>query len=76
MAVQGEFYDTQEKLWKKMTASEIKEVDTGKHKWLAHNVRIENIRNGKFTVLKFTGVKVNMGIPDSTFTSQNLAREK
>jgi outer membrane lipoprotein-sorting protein len=76
MAVQGEFYDAQGALWKKMKASGIHEVDPSKHKWMAYDVRIENAKNGKFTDLKFSGVKVNQGIPDSTFNQQNLAREK
>jgi outer membrane lipoprotein-sorting protein len=40
MAVKGEFYDTSGTLWKKMQATEIKEVDAGKKKWMAMNVRM------------------------------------
>jgi outer membrane lipoprotein-sorting protein len=76
MVARGEFYDAEGKLWKKMTASEIKEVDAAKHKWMAEQIRIENVRNARFTSLKFSGVKVNVGIPDSTFSMQNLSRDK
>jgi outer membrane lipoprotein-sorting protein len=76
MADQGEFYDASGALWKKMKASDIREVDSAKHKWMAHDVRIDNVKNKKFTTLKFAGVKVNQGIADSTFSQQNLAREK
>lgn len=76
MADQGEFYDGSGALWKKMKASDIREVDPVKHKWMSHDLRIDNARNKKFTTLKFSNVKVNQGIPDSTFSLQNLAREK
>jgi outer membrane lipoprotein-sorting protein len=76
MAEQGEFYDKDGALWKKMKASDIREVDTTKHKWMSHDIRIENAKNGKYTTLKFSDSTVNQGIPDSTFTVQNLAREK
>lgn len=76
MAEKGEYYDKEGALWKKSQASEIREVDTAKHKWMAHAVRIENAKNGKYTTLQFSAVKVNQGIADSTFSQQNLAREK
>jgi outer membrane lipoprotein-sorting protein len=74
MAVQGEYYDADGNLWKKLKASGIHEVDPTKHKWMSYDIRIDNAKNGRFTTLKFTDVKVNAGIPDSTFTQQNLAR--
>ena len=76
MAVKGEFFDKDGVLWKKMEAHQIKEVDTTKHKYMAHQIRIENAKNGKFTLLEFSEVKVNTGIADSIFTVQNLSREK
>jgi outer membrane lipoprotein-sorting protein len=76
IAVQGEFYDADGALWKKMKAGDIHEVDTAKHKWMSYNVHLENAKNGKYTTLQFAAVKVNTGIPDSTFTQQNLSRER
>jgi outer membrane lipoprotein-sorting protein len=76
MAVRGEFYDPQGALFKKMTATDIREVDSTQHKWMAESLRLENAKSGRFTSLKFTAVKVNAGIPESTFSMQNLAREK
>jgi outer membrane lipoprotein-sorting protein len=78
MAVSGEFYGLDGALRKKMAATEIKEVDPSKHKWMALNVRIENAQSGKvgkFTTLKFENVKVNTGLQDSLFTVPNLSRE-
>lgn len=76
MADRGEYYNAAGELWKKMKAADIQEVDKAKHKWMSHDVRIDNVKNKKFTTLKFSNVKVNQGIPDSIFTPQNLAREK
>jgi len=76
MGVKGEHHDAEGNLWKKLEASEIKEVDPAKHKWMSHRIRIENAKNGRFTLMQFSGVKVNQGIPDSTFTQQNLARDR
>ena len=74
MGVQGEYYDAAGALWKKTKAAEFHEVDAAKHKWMAYDIRVENAKNSKYTTLKFAGVKVNAGIPDSTFTQQNLSR--
>lgn len=74
MGVQGEYYDAAGALWKKTKAANLHEVDAAKHKWMAYDIRVENAKNSKFTTLKFAGVKVNAGIPDSTFTQQNLSR--
>lgn len=76
MAVQAEYFDLEGKLWKKLEANEIKEVDPAKHKWMAHKLFMKNEKNGKTTSLQFSKVKVNAGVPDSTFTQQNLSRVK
>lgn len=76
MAIRAEFYDAGGNLWKRMDASDIKQVDAAKNKWMAMQVRMENVRNKKATTLKFEDVKANAGIPDSTFSQQNLSRDK
>lgn len=76
VAVQGEFYDVSGTLWKRLTASEIREVDTTTHKWLAHETRIVDVKTNRASTFRFAGVKVGSGIPDSTFTVQNLSREQ
>lgn len=76
MTVKGEFYDLEGKLWKKMDASKIQTVDAAKTKWMAHFVRMENARNGRYTELEFKSVKTDVKIPDSTFSQQNLSKEQ
>lgn len=74
MGVRSENYNLEGILWKRLDASEIKQVDEKKNKWMAHKVRMENVKTGKFTLLQFSQVKVNQGIPAATFTQQNLSR--
>lgn len=76
MGVRAETFDLDEKPWKEMESTEIKQVDASKNKWMAHRVRIFNLKNKKFTVLEFTQVKVNSGIADSIFTQQNLMKDR
>ncbi|MGK5087270.1 outer membrane lipoprotein-sorting protein [Bdellovibrionota bacterium FG-2] len=74
MSVAAEFYGLDAVLLKKLSASEITEVDPTQHKWMALQLKIENLKSGRFTVLQFSAVAVNKGIPDSIFTQQNLSR--
>lgn len=74
MIAKAENYNLESKLFKRVLASEIKEIDSTGHKWMAHNMRIDNLMNKKFTTLNFSDVKVNTNFADSTFTQQNLSR--
>lgn len=76
MDIKGEYFNEKGELWKRMEASKIKKVDPKENKWLAHNIKMENVKNGRSTILEFDSVKVNQDIPDSTFSTQNLSREK
>lgn len=75
MSERAEYKDESGALWKKMSASQITEVDTKNHKWMALSVRMENMKNQRNTTLDFSDVKVNQGIKDSLFTVQNLSKE-
>jgi hypothetical protein len=76
MDVKGEYWNEKGELWKRMQATGIKKVDAKENKWLAHQIKMENVKNGRSTLLEFDEVKVNQDIPDSTFSVQNLSREK
>ncbi|MEQ1875596.1 MAG: outer membrane lipoprotein-sorting protein [Bdellovibrionia bacterium] len=76
MAVKSEHYGSSGELWKTIQFSANTEVSTKDHKWLAHQVRVENAKSKKFTTLAFSSVQVEEKVPDSTFTPQNLSREK
>jgi len=73
--IKGEYFDADGHLWKTSAASDVREVDPVAHRWLAHTVRIDDHKSGKYTVLKFDQVQVNGGIGEATFSPQNLARE-
>lgn len=74
MVVRAEHYDLTETLFKRLEASSIKEIDEKNHKWLAHSLYVENLKTREFTRLEFSNVKVGGGIPNSTFTQQNLQK--
>lgn len=75
VAVKGEFFDVSGALWKRLSASDVREVDREQHTWLAHETRIEDVKTGRFSVLQLAKVKINTGIPDAMFTVQSLSRE-
>jgi outer membrane lipoprotein-sorting protein len=74
MLVQAEYFDLQGAPFKKLQASRIHQVDAGQNKWHADYIEIENLKNKEFTQLEFSNVKINTGIPNSTFTQQNLQK--
>lgn len=74
MVVQGEYYDLDGALFKRMQAQEIREIDPKEHKYFAHDLKIENLKTGRHTRLQFSKVRVNQGIADSIFTQQNLSK--
>lgn len=74
MIEQAEHYDRENQLWKKLNATKIQLVEKTEKKWMSLFVKIENLKNKKFTTLEFSNVKVNSGIPDSLFAPQNLGK--
>ncbi len=76
MVEKVEYYQLDGKLWKVLNSTETKMVDTKNNKWLSHSLHIVNQLTQDFTTLQFSNVKVNSGIPDSTFTQQNLQKVK
>jgi outer membrane lipoprotein-sorting protein len=75
ITVYGEFFDKKDVLWKRLTASEVKEVDTKAHKWIPHLIQLEDVPGKRLTVLRLADVKVNAAIEDAMFTEQSLANE-
>jgi len=76
MDTRGEYWNEKGELWKRMEATNIKKVDVKENKWLAHQIKMENLKSGRATLLQFDEVKVNQDIQDSIFSVQNLSREK
>lgn len=74
MIEKAEYYQLDGALWKTLIASQIKEVDSQNHKWMAHYLSIVNQKNQEKTELQFSHVKVNTGLSDAIFTQQNLQK--
>jgi outer membrane lipoprotein-sorting protein len=74
MIEKAEYYQLDGALWKILIASQIKEVDSQNHKWMAHSLSIVNQKNQEKTELQFSHVKVNTGLSDAIFTQQYLQK--
>lgn len=75
VTVYGEFYDKQNALWKRLTASNVNEVDTKAHKWVPYVIQLEDVPGKRRTLLRLSNVKVDVTLDDSLFTEQTLANE-
>lgn len=75
MVVKAESYDPQGALYKRLLAFDIQPAGPEKGRWIAHRTQITNVKTGGSSTIEFSEIKVNSGIPESTFTQQNLAAE-
>lgn len=75
MAVQTELYDRKGALWKRIVASDIREIDPAAHRYFTRSLRVDDLHARRFTTLSFDEVHANTGLSDALFTTQNLARE-
>jgi hypothetical protein len=73
--VKGELYDGKGALWKRLEARDVRLVDRARKKWIAHYLRMEDVRSGRVTVLQLGQVRANVNIDDAVFTEQNLSTE-
>lgn len=76
MSVAGEYYDLEGNKFKELQAGQIKIIDETNKKWMALSLRMVNLKTKEYTQLTFSNVKANKGVPDSTFTQQNLQKVK
>ena len=76
IGVWGEYYDLENTKFKMLEANQVKMIDLKNKKWLAHSVRMNNLKTKEYTLLLFRDVQANKGIKDSTFTQQNLQKVK
>jgi outer membrane lipoprotein-sorting protein len=75
MSTQTELFDRTGRLWKRIVASDIREVDPAGHKFFTCSLRVDDLVSKRFTTLRFEQVKANTGLSEGLFTAQNLARE-
>ncbi len=76
MVTYAEYADLEGKPLKQLTAEKIEKVDAKNNKWMALSIYMKNVKTDSSTSILFSQVKVNAGIPDATFTQQNMMKEK
>lgn len=74
LPVKGEFFDAEGELRKRLAQARILEVDPENKKWMAHWLRIEDLKTGRISTLEFAQVKVNAGLSGALFTKESLKR--
>ena len=67
-------YDLKGNLYKTLTASNVKEIDTKKHRFRALHMKIVNEQNKRRSELIIDKIKLRTQIPDKYFTTRFLER--
>ena len=76
MGIAGEYYNLTGEKYKVLEANEVKIIDEKNKKWMAHQLRMNNLKTKEYTVLVFKEVQANKGVSDAVFTQQNLQKVK
>jgi len=69
------YYDLDEELYKELTIFEIREMDSVKKKYRAIHLQMDNIQNGRKSVLIINKIILNPNVKNDYFTSRYLERE-
>ena len=67
-------YDLKGRLLKELTASDVREIDTTKHRFRAHTMKMVNKQNRRSSVMQINKIKLRSRIPDKYFTARYLER--
>jgi uncharacterized protein len=73
--LQTELYDESSTLWKRVVFGDIREVDPVKHKSLAHQVRVDDLKTKRFSTIQIQKADASSPVSDALFTEQSLSRE-
>ena len=76
MIEKSEYYDLKNEIFKRLVASNIKEIDSKNHKWFTHFIRMDQIKLNRFTTLEFKTLQKDENVPDSYFTVNYLSSER
>ncbi len=71
IGVKKEFYDEDEELLKILTVNEQKHI---KDVIILTNVKMTNVQKNQFTIMAFSDVEINKGIPNNKFTERMMKR--
>jgi outer membrane lipoprotein-sorting protein len=69
------YYDLDNELHKELTALEVKEIDTEKHRYRPLHMEMINKQNGRKSVMKIDKIQLRRDIPDDYFTTRYLERQ-
>jgi hypothetical protein len=69
------YYDLDEQLHKELLGSDVKEVDTKKHKYRHMYMLMVNKQDGRRSEVKVSTIRLRLDIPDEYFTTRYLERE-
>lgn len=73
--IKVDYYDTKGVLFKRQIASDLMQGDPQKNKWIVRKRVMENLQTGHKSIMTFTDVKVNQGLPEDLFTVRALEKE-
>ena len=71
----AEYYDFSDVLFKKLTVSDIKLIDPEKNKYRAMKMEMDNLKNGRKSVLEISRIILNRSVEDEYFTQRYLSRD-
>lgn len=74
-AIKGEMWDEAGEQVKRFHMTELKEMDSARHKWQAMRLEAENLQTGHKTVIQFENFKVNQKVRDDFFTTRYMEKE-
>jgi len=69
------YYDLDGELHKELTAFDVKEIDTVKHRYRPMRMEMVNKHNGRRSEMRFDKIQLRRDIPDEYFTVRYLERE-
>jgi len=69
------YYDLDGELHKKLTVLEIRELDAQNHKYRLMHMQMENMQNGRKSILKVNKIQYSPNVKDDLFTLRYLSRE-
>ena len=71
----AEYYDYYGDLLKVLTVESVKLLDADKEKYRPMLLRMDNVQNGRASVMKVEQIQINPNIQDDYFTTRYLERE-
>ncbi len=69
------YYDIDEELHKELNVYKVKEIDTKNHKYRMMHLEMENLQNGRKSILNVDKIQFNPNVKNDYFTTRYLERE-